>query len=345
MKFRSIALVFGLLLFGCKQKEDKAMTGIKEKETLKGTITLIFNNAPESYFRPYSKSDPLGGRRYFENMASYNDPEGIRHVIDSKRTPFIDTVNVSIESLRSEIYFERNGLEGVSYLFRNGDIVQINYDNGNPEIEILNRPTKAYDYKFNMAMAKDADSIGLSPFEKFFRVVPFPQSTRPLSQEEFTKFFREELQKNSILLLTSLREQKHLLDSLYRNDFLSEETYRYHDKKLTYIDWGRLARIDNLANTKPALQIARSNDSPERNGYRSEIPQGDHLNLEAIIKSGDSLLGYRFYQEFISDHFMPNLWKTSPQKNHFRMVILEVAIIAGTLFSIRSGTVLYSLKG
>lgn len=309
--------IFGLFLFSCHPKIKDDGMNKEDDGDLKGGITLIFHKVPEQTFIPLSESKALGGRQYFEHIASYGDADGLRHFINPRRSPNIDTINVSIKDSKIEIYFQRFGLEGVSYLFNNGDVVRVEYENGNPKLEVLNRQVRPFDFSFDIASFKDRGKNDLSPFEKFFRLVPIFKPTKPLSKEDFRLFHERELRKNSVRLLEALVDKKNMLDSLYESNLISKDAYDYNILKLEYYNWSRLAKLKEYKMPVGRIGMDINEEYGESKLISLAPARGDTSKSEPDFSSRNGLLGYKFYREFLLDNFMPNYFENQTTRHSF----------------------------
>lgn len=306
-----------LIIICCNTDKNEPQIASNNKNLITGgNIVLIFDHTPDELFIPYEKDKFLGGRSYLKYIASYIDKKGITHRINPERNLSIDTITISIEDSVTEIYFEEIGLEGKSFLFKTGDTAKITYTQGTPKIEILNRKVKKYDFKLEtISQIKQKE---ISPFENFFRNVHFPDLNKKLNKEEILKFVKEESQKNSSILLGDLNRQKKILDSVYKNHQLSSEVYEYYNLKLHYINLSRMARLKEIPNynQKGQIQIEKEYLSTPSNlqigTKREQIP-----NIRKIIYAGDSLLNFKFYQEFLLDNFLPNYIENNTTKFSF----------------------------
>lgn len=304
MKLKIILLLIGFLSLSCGEKAKKNVLEIK-KEKPRGTITLIFQKAPTSTFISVAENKSLGGRPFYLNIASYIDSEGIQHFIDPKRAPYNDTVNISTERKKIEINFEHRDLQGASYLFDNGDKILVTYENGRAKIKILNRPVRPFDYKFEELVGNGAKDPGHTPFEKYFRIHPRPE-TGFSTKEEYLEFFDGELRKNTIALFNELKRQRGLLDSLNKNKLLSVDIYDYYSSKLNYNNWGRLAKLRELPYDNRTISAPLDEKYDVKIAIGPDIDIGDIETVTKIVGAGDSLLGYKFYWEFLCDQFLPN---------------------------------------
>lgn len=297
-------------------KNEPQITLSDEKITTGGNITLIFYHIPDELFIPYEKDKFLGGRSYLKYIASYIDKKGITHRINPERNLSIDTITISIEDSVTEIYFEEIGLEGKSFLFKTDDTAKITYTQGTPRIEILNRKIKKYDFKLEtISQIKQKE---MSSFENFFRQVHFPDSNKKLEEEEFIKFLKEESQKNSEVLLNDLKRQKKILDSVYKNGLLSSEVFDYYNLKLHYINLSRMAKLKEILSYSQKAQVEIEQEYillPSKLQIGREREQ--ITNLREAIYAGDSLLNFKFYQEFLLDNFLPNYIENKTTKFSF----------------------------
>jgi thiol-disulfide isomerase/thioredoxin len=282
-------------------------------------ITMIFNKAPKKRFLSLKDNNVLGGRFFFSNISSYRDSNGLVHYINPKRTPYVDTLQISVNSPTTEVYFEQFGLEGFSYLFYNGDTVLIDYERGKPKIKILNRKAKPYDYSFeNFKEAFSKDTL-LTSFDRVFRHLPYPSTSEKISKEEYLEFLDKELKKNAVLLAKTLTQQKKGLDSLYNIKKISKNIHEYYTRKLEYINWSMLAKLKVLPyGQTPVKSLDKkfgSNNSIEK--IFTSTNRLEKNSVVNIIQSGDSLLKYKFYTDFLNDSFLPNYVENKTTKTTY----------------------------
>jgi thiol-disulfide isomerase/thioredoxin len=315
--FKFYLIILSFLLISCYQENKNNNTQIDKKNNGSeagnnvrdnGMITLVFDSVPKKIFISRKDNNKLGGRSYYNHAASYINSDGITQYLNPERIPHKDTINISIRDSKIEIYFTQMGLEGLSYLFYNGDIVLINYENGKPKINILNRVTKKYDYSYEN-MREYRNEGGLTIFEEYFRHITFPKSTKPLSKKERTHLFEKQMAINSIKLQDSLIMQMKLLDSLNNTQIISKDIYDYYKSKLIYIDLGRLAKLKKLnfteeSNDKSYLGDNRLDAVPFV--INSEIDNLNKVSSSSILNPNDGFLQYKFFQDFLTNQYLPN---------------------------------------
>jgi thiol-disulfide isomerase/thioredoxin len=310
-----------LILSSCKQKNSNSTELISTK-TIKNNnnITIVFNQAPKVKFIPLvmgSKSDTiLGGRPYLVNLASYRDSEGIVQKINAKRLPFNDTINISIKNKQLEIHFDQIALEGVSHLFRSGDSILVKYHDGKAYVKVINRKTKPFDYSFNDI---SSTKTNLTPFEAFFRYNALPLTNSKVKLAKYREeYYSVYLPQKATELQTYLSHQKKQLDSVYSKRLLSKSIYDYHHNKIKYTYYSMLAKLKQL--DYPVLK----ENNPSSDDFKSNINKSFNIKdsksitVETLIKSGDSLLSYKFYQDFLNYYFLPNYIENQTTKYSFK---------------------------
>tara|TARA_R110001592_G_scaffold359261_1_gene665393 strand:- start:169 stop:1821 length:1653 start_codon:yes stop_codon:yes gene_type:complete len=311
----SIIIVFKLVS-SCNKNNSNNSFIEKKQKVEKGLVTLIFENAPESTFISTKNNSNLGGREYFNYIASFIDVEGVTQYIKPKRTPIKDTINISTKDPKIEIYFTQLGLEGFSYLFLNGDIILITYNSGKPEIKILNRSTKQYDYNFENIREYRKENE-LTTFEMVFRHLTFPKPTNSLSKDQIKEFFEKNIKTNSINLQDSLVYQIRLLDSLKANDLISKDIYNYYNSKLNYINFSILAKNKELNYTeqpnKGVIEDFKYNKKPFLDKQKDKAQN----TISSIINAGDSLFQYQFFHNFLNNQFLPNYVENQTNRTYY----------------------------
>ncbi len=299
-------LVIVILIISCNKEKQVNIEQLKTKK-----LTLIFDCIPKPIHISLVNSQNIGGVKYLNYIASYYDSSGICKYINPQRAPLNDTVNISFNGKKKEIYFEKIGLEGLSYIFKPGDSVYVKYIRGIPIISILNRAHKKYDYSFESLTLKGNNKHDLTSFERCFKRVPFPPFDLPKTKWE--NYFKKLNVEYSNRLLEELKTQQHFLDSLYATDLLSKDIYTYYKQKLTFINWSRLAKQTEL----PLDTFFKSNLDVFTISQRTHRPK--RTSIKSIIQLGDSLLENKFYHDFISYQFLPNYFENKTTKYEFHL--------------------------
>jgi len=306
MKKLIIISIISIIFCYCSNKSKEESDTKKQESDLYGEIIFIFKEAPQKQFISTRENETLGGRTYFNFIASYLDKNGITQYLNPKREPFTDTLKMSTRSPKTEVYFNKLGLEGFSYLFSNGDHVLISYKNGIPHIEVINRSSKPYDYQFENFFHKQRNDE-LTLFEQFFRALPINELSKGMTHEEMDNYQKRRLEVYSKSLETELILQVQVLDSLYDEGVISEQIKKYYTQKIEYINWGRLSKLKELVLEKKLDSIFQEN-LIFKNTFL--VKKGDSLqsemSLKSIIKEGESLIQNRFYHDFLLHHFLPN---------------------------------------
>lgn len=312
-----LSIIIVIKLVSSCNKNNSNNNFIKKKQKVeKGLVTLIFENAPESTFISTKNNVNLGGKEYFNYIASFIDEDGVTQYIKPKRTPIKDTINISTRDSKIEIYFTQLGLEGLSYLFLNGDIILVTYKGGKPEIKILNRTPKQYDYSFeNIREYRKENELTI--FELVFKHLSIPKSTNSLSKEQIKELFENKIKTNAIKLQDSLVYQIRLLDSLRANDLISKNIYNYYNHKLNYINWSILAKNKELNNTeqpnKGIIEDFKNTQKPFLDKQKDKAKN----TTSSIINAGDSLFQYQFFQNFLTNQFLPNYVENQTKRTHY----------------------------
>lgn len=304
------------LVSSCNKNNNNNNFNEKKQKVEKGLVTLIFENAPESTFISTKNNINLGGREYFNYIASFIDAEGIRQYIKPKRTPIKDTINISTRDTKIEIYFTQLGLEGLSYLFLNGDIILITYIGGKPVIKILNRNAKQYDYSFENIREYRKENE-LTTFELVFRYLDIQVPSNSLSKEQIKEFFEKNIKTNSIKLQDSLVYQMRLLDSLKANDLISKDIYNYYNYKLSYINWSILAKKKELNYIEQPNKGFNEDFKNNKKPFLDKQKDKAQYTISSIIKAGDSLFQYQFFQNFLNNQFLPNYVENQTKRTYY----------------------------
>ncbi|MEW4924700.1 TlpA disulfide reductase family protein [Algibacter sp. 2305UL17-15] len=321
MRFLVFLVFLGHLFICCRSNNNDPNEQNIETDQTQGlkNITLIFDKAPKENFISLINDPILGGRSYFTTIASYRDSDGTVHTINPKRKPFIDTVKISFNKPKIEIYFERLGLEGHSYLFNNGDKILVSYKNNKPNIEILNRTVRPYDYSFENFKTKERYNT-LTPYERFFKYLPYPNIGRSPSKAEYQEFLRKKSQENSILLTESLKTQKELLDSLSSHELMSKDIHHYYSDKLLYIYLSMLTKLKAISfPSSEGNETSIEGNFIDRNLLRKLVLKNynTEIIIENTLKSGDSLLMYNYFHNFLIHSFLPNYIENQTTKTTY----------------------------
>lgn len=312
-----LSIIIVIKLVSSCNKNNSNNNFIKKKQKVEnGLVTLIFENAPESTFISTKNNVNLGGREYFNYIASFIDEDGVTQYIKPKRTPIKDTINISTRDSKIEIYFTQLGLEGLSYLFLNGDIILVTYKGGKPEIKILNRTPKQYDYSFeNIREYRKENELTI--FELVFRHLSIPKSTNSLSKEQIKELFENNIKTNAIKLQDSLVYQIRLLDSLRANDLISKNIYNYYNHKLNYINWSILAKNKELNNTEQPNKGINEDFKNTKKPFLDKQKDKAKNTKSSIINAGDSLFQYQFFQNFLTNQFLPNYVENQTKRTYY----------------------------
>jgi len=302
-----------LLLISCKKEHE--VHGMKKIDRF-DNITLIFTKAPKSKFISLRENPTIGGRTYFKNIASYRDTDGIVRVINPNRESQPDTISLSIQDEYTEIYFERIGLEGYSFLFKNGDTISVHYKHGNPQVQVLNRETKKFDYQFESFKNEHISNLDMTSFEQFFRYVHLPNNINDLTKNEIIRFADNKKRTLSEKLIEDLKDQKKKIDSIHALGLISKNIYTYNLQKLEYINLSVLGNLKELPfHESPSKNFEASYASMSSNLLMGNNP--DKIDVSTSIKKGNSLLRFRFYYDFLMNSFLPNYVEKKSNKFSF----------------------------
>lgn len=278
---------------------------ISDRES--GIFTFIFDKAPEQKFISTSENHNLGGRTYYNNIASFRDVEGIEHFLEPNRNE-TDTLSIYSKELNIEVYFYTNELEGYTYLFKSGDTIKVNYEDGKPIINILNRPIKKFDYSLN-----STQSTFTSLFDNIFRKIPMPTKEILDDKEKRISFYENHIKTNVSLLKIELEKKNKSLDSIYDKNLVSKEIYDYYKNKLRFIEYSSLAKTKQL---KIYLKQPQTNSNPDIKAHQNVPLIISELSANEIIKNGDTLLKYRYFHDFISNSFLPTYFEQQTKSSY-----------------------------
>lgn len=261
---RIILYTFFFIFFSCfnNEKKDK----MKSKNN---TITITVNNIPKDFVYKLKNGSPVENQNF--DIQYYNG-EVIFNLLIGGKEKFNENNNTSENYI--EIVHSLNALDENSILIRNGDSLNITYENKKPKFSISNRKTKKHDLDYGYLV------------RKYIYKTEFPLYLQ--SKNDLILLFcnQDTIFKNKISLIDfkknmytkvikELKKEIVFLDSLYNKDELSKENYNYFVIKNKY------------------------------NTYHVDFNSQSQRNEIDLIAS-DTLIKYKFYRDYVDEFFLKN---------------------------------------
>jgi len=289
MKHKLNILLLILTFISCKNTSEKKTEEIlKEKPK---QIVLISKYAPESY-KHYIKMDSVGRQS--------NEKSGPFSPIQSPSFTYFDSQNNisnwkpkvnEIDTLKIPYYREyleistRNIYASIpnTYLIKNGDTLVLEYENKIPNVKITNRTVNDVELNYNNYRLKKLFDNQYPSHHKIF--LGFLLSKEKSMEETTIDFYQEAIKDGE-------REIK-LLDSLQRENSISNDNYAYRKEVLT----GLLERHKNLKTIK---------EWTERNKSLSKKENIETLYSLDLSKT-DSLMTFAYFRDYLNNISKYNL--------------------------------------
>ncbi|PWK16676.1 thiol-disulfide isomerase/thioredoxin [Arcicella aurantiaca] len=251
-----------------------------------GKIILVFENTPID-----SKNIILPNGQTIENntnplsilTSEYEEP-----LLFNKK----DTIIINTNSNFLILKYRYNPISVNEYVFQNGDIAEIKFspNEGSISINIKNRNCRLFDNNYDSLLRKNNNIGLLSPIELYNE--PFlGYDIRKLPHKDLMKELKEIDSKikadNYILALKNFKKETSLLDSLFKEDLISNETFNYFSDRLLF----------------QKLSFSISN---------SELKFEDFKKIIANYQSKGNNISYRFFLSKGIDFFI-----SKEAKKHF----------------------------
>lgn len=207
-------------LFSCTVK-----TSHKKAEHNNNQITLVFKNPPPNW-EIHLES---GGYTSARTEINYINDNFIPIQFFPNSEHEFDTLIIKTKRKVFEIRHSYKGIDELSYIFQNGDTVLFTYKDKTPTASVLNRETKTYDVNFELFTKKTFYPEDYSSYIKYRKPMMFMKPSKNIQQEEDRVV---KLANNN--LTSEINKEKTLLDSLYKHDLISNESYQLFNTQFIY---------------------------------------------------------------------------------------------------------------
>ena len=209
----------------------------------------------------------------FHTIAIYDGEE--RQLIEVKP----NTIPIKIRVITKQTYVvvrhRINFFDSIDYLFRNGDSVAVDYQNGLPRMTVLNRPVSPSDYEVETLLREPVTGQAYTPVGQFFgahdlftqrilsdkamkdRLAKLPLEQRLNKGKAIEQTIQQDLYATSSAYLDKAAAR---LDFLHQQQPLSPDVYHFYKHKLT-----NLKHIVNM-------QTGRLNEQQLRAIFREQQP-------------------------------------------------------------------------
>lgn len=298
-----------MVLVSCKNEipseSEENPSLIFEREL--GIYTFIFDKAIDRKVISTSNGQNFGLRTSHGNIASYRDYEGIEHFLKPSKNE-TDTISIYSKEHNLEIYFDTNELEGYTYLFKSGDTIKVNYKDGKPIVNVLNRFTKKLDFSLN-----SGSSIFASLFDNIFRKIPMPPKEILNDKDKTNSFYENYIKSNVSLLKIELNKKNETLDSIYDKNLISKEIFDYYKNKLRFVEYSSLAKTQQLKMYPKQFPFISDPDIKENQSIQISESL---VSVQDIIRNGDTLLKYKYFHDFISNSFLPAYFEQQTKSSY-----------------------------
>jgi thiol-disulfide isomerase/thioredoxin len=173
---------------------------------------------------------------------------GERQFVEVKPNTIPKTIRVNARQGYVVVRHTINYFDSADYLFRNGDSVVVDYQNGLPKMTVLNRKAAPNDYEVETLLREPTTVQAYTPVGQFFgahalltqrilsdKVMKDRLSKIPLEQQlnKSAAIKREIMQKYYAKSSAYLDRAAARLDSLHQQQPLSQDIYHFYKHKLT----------------------------------------------------------------------------------------------------------------
>lgn len=193
-------------------------------------IVIIFNGLPK-------KENPFifGSGQFIENSerrVSYYDEKLIGLTIDLNKK--IDTIIINPKSEYIVLYHSYNPIIKNEFLLKKGDIVNIKYFDGYPNIEITNRNTLLYDIKYDSLTRIKFNCQISSPIDRYSNpMIAF--DIKKLPHKDLLNELKNKValvEKENLKLSYQLFEmERKYLDSLLSQKLITKKVFDYYKNR------------------------------------------------------------------------------------------------------------------
>lgn len=288
MKLKEILksfVVISCFLIACTNEKNS-----NKEELLANQITLIFQSTPPQWkiYREDSAYIPT------RCEIQYIDDNFIPILLVPNTEHEFDTLIIKTNRKFIEFRHTFKALEKLSYMFQNGDSVLFTYKDKTPIASVLNRETKTHDVNFDLFIKETLYPEDYSSYVKYRHPFLFQKHTGNIRQD-----FDRVVSVANENFAPEINREKTFVDSLYKNDLISIESYQLLTTQLIYkqklIELFRLRGgpfppknvIPNITRENFNIQLGYDNEMGFING-------GNILDIE-----NDSLLYFGYQNEII----------------------------------------------
>lgn len=228
-------LTLFLLTLGCNSE-------IKERKTKNNyeTITLIFKDFPKenSIYRINQQKSIRSS-----SDISFVDDNLIHQRIFFNEKNQNDTVRIFTQRSRVEVTLIYNGIESANYLFHKGDSVYFTYTQGIPKATVMNRKSLDYEINYDVKQKEIIANGDIAAIRKYYSPHFFIEFD--YRNNEKLKSYKDSC---ATVAKTQFVKEIFLLDSLYNNGFISNDTYSLKKRNLlwpVYLMKGKIANYED----------------------------------------------------------------------------------------------------
>lgn len=243
---------------------------------------IIFKN-----YSPVEK-EHMGEPRFYTNIPEilYWDHQKGDEISPSGTK---DTVNITMQDPVILLRHRYNVSGYCDFLFAAGDSIIINYINGFPFPEVINRPCPESEFKVDWEIKQRFIKGKFDPVTLYQRAETFRKG-------QDVELFRK---KTSVQIKAFLKNQSSLLDSLYGLKKISDMAYSFYKERIAFQNYSLEVNEGSLTKNQAITLIRKENPAiyPER--YLNEFI--DQYVQKYIFKSFVSKDPRADYQKILSD--------------------------------------------
>lgn len=267
MKYKFLLfLIIFTFINGCNsEKKNNLIETLNVRPELTGDVIIFFDSIPINW-------------KHSKKNGSYSHIG--KHELEFSKDGFIidyffpeyskskDTIIIKNITNALEIKHKYKGLDFFDYLVKPFDTLLFTYKNKTPILQRLNKikSNKKYDYNYDSLIRVRINEDKIPSYFKFkYNSILFLENIDLKNLEDTDSIFKD---KHLIRAKEDLVNEEYLLDSLYKNDFISNDIKDFYSSRIEY--------------RKKILDIKRTKYFKYKD-----------------YKQKDSLLNYSFYRNFI----------------------------------------------
>ncbi|MBN1650753.1 MAG: redoxin family protein, partial [Bacteroidales bacterium] len=281
---KSFIILFSFLISCTNENKPK------EEKSKNNQITLIFKSPPASW-RVYREAGKYTPARCEVDFVDDNFIP-IHYFPDTEKES--DTLIVKTRRAFVEFRHSYKGIDKLSYLFQNGDTVLFKYQEKTPIASVLNRVSKNQDVNFDLFKRETFYPNDYPSFVKCRDPFLFMKESENLQQE----FERVEALANENFNVEIIKEQT-LLDSLYKNNLISNEVYNLFYRQSIYQQ--KIIELQNLIGGKRPHKedIPKLTKENFKIQLRYDIETGFIDGEDLVDSKNDSLFYFGYYKDLM----------------------------------------------